>query len=136
MSLLQPTKRYTRPQQLTEPTQPILHSTSLIEVLEDEAYNLLADLKLIEEAKSREDDLRLRLNVVQQSLAAFRALEAAPEPVQEDVVECFPIPQEKRVRKAATKKTTVRSIASEPIVSDTKNIDLANDDFATFPSPK
>ena len=127
MSLLQPTKRYTRPQQLTEPTQPILHSTSLIEVLEDEAYNLLADLKLIEEAKSREDDLRLRLNVVQQSLAAFRALEAEPEPVQELA------PVVKNVRKASTKKPTARSIAPEPIVSDTKNIDLSYDDFATFP---
>ena len=133
MSLLQSTKRYTRPQQIPEPTQPTSHSTSLIEVLGNEAYNLLAELSEIEEAKSREHDLRLRLNVVQQSLVAFRALETEPEPVQEDVAECFPIPQEKRVRKAATKKPVVRSIALEPIVSDTENIDLANDDFATFP---
>ena len=133
MSLLQPTKRYTRPQLYHQPEQSTSHSTSLVGVLENEAYNLLAELSEIEEAKSREHDLRLRLNVVQQSLAAFRALETEPEPVQEDVVECLPIPQEKRVRKAATKKTTVRSIAPEPIVSDTKNIDLANDDFATFP---
>ena len=43
---------------------------------------------------------------------------------------------EKRIRKAATTKTvkpTPRSIAPEPTVSDTENINLVHDDFAAFP---
>ena len=137
MSLLQNNKRYIRNSQSTVtenvpaiavPTKP----ATLIDVLEAEEYDLQGDLNRIEEAKSRERDLRLRLNVVQQSLQAFRALEAAPPPMQEQQVEC----QEKRIRKAATKKTdkpTARSIAPEPTVSDTENIALVHDDFATFP---
>lgn len=127
MSLLPNNKRYTRPQ---PPEQPVKAPT-LIEALENEEYDLQYELLQIEEAKSREHDLRLRLNVVRQSLQAFRALEAAPEPVQET-----PTPVVKNVRKAATKKAvtpTQRSIAPEPTVSDTENINLVHDDFATFP---
>ena len=130
MSLLQTNKKYSRPQ----PEAPSLHSPNLVGVLENEAYNLLGELSEIEEAKSREHALRLRLNVVQQSLQAFRALEAAPEPAQEK--QAPPPPVVKNVRKAATKKSatpTARSIAPEPPVSDTENIELVHDDFATFP---
>jgi hypothetical protein len=132
MSLLQTNKKYSRPQ--PQPEAPSLHSPNLVGVLENEAYNLLGELSEIEEAKSREHALRLRLNVVQQSLQAFRALEAAPEPVQEK--QAPPPPVVKNVRKAATKKSatpTARSIAPEPTVSDTENIELVHDDFATFP---
>jgi len=127
MSLLQNNKRYARPQ---PQEQPPIKTPTLIEVLEDEEYDLQYQLNQIEEAKSCERDLRLRLNVVQQSLQAFRALEAAPEPLQET-----PVPV-KNVRKAATRKTarpTQSSIAQEPVVSDTENIKLVHDDFATFP---
>ena len=117
--------KYTR----TQPPQPqtlpsVSRALTLIETLENEEYDLQHQLNQIEEAKSLEHGLRLRLNVVQQSLQAFRALEAAPEPIQETVV--------KNVRKAATKKAvtpTQRSIT----VSDTENINLVHDDFATFP---
>ena len=132
MSLLQ-NKRYARsqPQQESEP-QP----NTVVDVLKAEETNLINAILDIEEAKSHEQHLRNRLNVVQNSLSAFRALEAAPEPVQEQQLECLPIPQEKRVRKAATKKSatpTQRSIAPEPTVGDTENIELVHDDFATFP---
>ena len=132
MSLLQNNKRYTRPQTQEQPHYAVKAPT-LIEALENEEYDLQYELNQIEEAKSRERDLRLRLNVVQQSLQAFRALEAAPEPVQEQQT---PAPVVKNVRKAATKKAvtpTQRSIAPEPTVSDTENIELVHDDFATFP---
>jgi len=132
MSLLQ-NKRYARSQsqQESEP-QP----NTVVDVLKAEEANLINAILDIEEAKSHEQHLRNRLNVVQNSLSAFRALEAAPEPVQEQQLECLPIPQEKRVRKAATKKSvtpTQRSIAPEPTVGDTENIELVHDDFATFP---
>ena len=132
MSLLQ-NKRYARsqPQQESEP-QP----NTVVDVLKAEEANLINAILDIEEAKSHEQHLRNRLNVVQNSLSAFRALEAAPEPVQEQQLECLPIPQEKRVRKAATKKSvtpTQRSIAPESTVGDTENIELVHDDFATFP---
>lgn len=127
MSLL---NKYTRTQSQQPQTPPIVYKAlTLLETLENEEFNLQSDLNLVEEAKSHEHDLRLRLNVVQQSLAAFRALEA--EPVQETE----PAPVVKSVRKAA-KKPIERSIASEPIVSDTGHIDVAHDDFSTFPSPK
>ena len=124
--------KYTR----TQPPQPqtlpsVSRALTLIETLENEEYDLQHQLNQIEEAKSLEHGLRLRLNVVQQSLQAFRALEAAPEPVQEASV-----PVVKNVRKAATKKAvtpTQRSIAPEPTVSDTENIELVHDDFSTFP---
>jgi hypothetical protein len=129
MSLLN--RKYTRlqPQPETEP-QPNTVTT----VLETEESHLINAILDIEEAKSRERTLRERLNVVQQSLQAFRALEAAPEPVQEQ--QAPPPPVAKNVRKAATKKTatpTQRSIAPEPTVGDTENIELVHDDFATFP---
>jgi hypothetical protein len=66
-------------------------------------------------------------------LQAFRALEAASEPVQE---QSAPAPIVKNVRKAATRKTarpTQSSVAPEPTVSDTENIELVHDDFSTFP---
>lgn len=131
MSLLPNNKRYTRPQpELTSPSTP---PNTLLNVLEAEESHLTKQLQEIEEAKSREQNLRNRLNVVQQSLQAFRALEAAPEPIQEHPT---PVPVVKNVRKAATKKTdkpTSRSIAPEPVVGDTENIALVHDDFATFP---
>lgn len=130
MSLLPTTRKYTRPQAQEQPHFAIKAPT-LIEALENEEYDLQYELNQIEEAKSLEHGLRLRLNVVQQSLQAFRALEAAPEPVQET-----PVPVVKNVRKAATKKAvtpTQRSIAPEPTVSDTENINLVHDDFAAFP---
>jgi hypothetical protein len=46
------------------------------------------------------------------------------------------VPIVKNVRKAATRKTarpTQSSIAPEPTVSDTENIELVHDDFSTFP---
>ena len=72
--------KYTR----TQPPQPqtlpsVSRALTLIETLENEEYDLQHQLNQIEEAKSLEHGLRLRLNVVQQSLQAFRALEAAPE---------------------------------------------------------
>jgi hypothetical protein len=134
MTLL-PTKKYTRiPQQQPELVAIKKEPPTLIEVLENEEYDLQYKLNQIEEAKSRERDLRLRLNVVQQSLQAFRALEVAPEPVQE---QSTPAPIVKNVRKAATRKTAIpaqSSIAQEPVVSDTENIDLVHDDFSTFPT--
>jgi hypothetical protein len=137
MSLLQNNKRYTRPQpQQQQESEP--QPNTVVIVLEAEESHLINAILDIEEAKSREHDLRLRLNVVQQSLQAFRALEAAPEPAQE-----APVPVVKNVRKAATKvrvtepkkavTPTQRSIAPEPTVSDTENINLVHDDFATFP---
>jgi hypothetical protein len=133
MSLL-PTKKYARiPQHQPELVAVKKEPPTLVEVLENEGYDLQHELNQIEEAKSRERDLRLRLNVVQQSLQAFRALEAAPEPVQE---QSAPAPIVKNVRKAATRKTarpTQSSIAQEPVVSDTENIKLVHDDFSTFP---
>ena len=132
MSLLTSTKRYTRPQ-TQQDLEVLPQANTLIIVLEAEESHLINELLDIAEAKSREGYLRNRLNVVQNSLSAFRALEAAPEPVQEASA---PVVTEKRVRKAATKKTatpTQRSIAPEPTVSDTENIKLVHDDFATFP---
>jgi hypothetical protein len=141
MSLL-PTKRYSRiPQQqpelvasaLPEPVQPF----TVIDILQRDESELNYQLGRIEEAKRLEPELRQRLNVVQQSLQAFRALEAVPEPIQEVEGKVqLPVTQEKRVRKAATKnsgKPTQRSIAPEPTISDTENIKLVHDDFATFP---
>lgn len=131
MPLLQNNKRYTRPQPQPDLLAVGHKPPTLIGALEEEEYDLQHQLNQIEEAKSLEHGLRLRLNVVQQSLQAFRALEAAPEPVQET-----PVPVVKNVRKAATKKAvtpTQRSIAPEPTVSDTENINLVHDDFATFP---
>jgi len=136
MSLLPTTKKYVR-----QPTSPQVvesepHPNTLMSVLEAEESHLINELLGIHEAKNREPNLRNRLNVVQQSLQAFRALDVAPEPVQEQQLECLPIPQEKRIRKATTAKTvkpTPRSIAPEPVVSDTEGIELVHDDFATFP---
>jgi DNA primase len=130
MSLLQ-NKRYARsqPQQESEP-QP----NTVVDVLKAEETNLINAILDIEEAKSHEQHLRNRLNVVQNSLSAFRALEAAPETPQEQ--QAPPPPVVKNVRKAATKKSvtpTQRSIAPEPTVGDTENIELVHDDFATFP---
>jgi len=130
MSLLN--RKYTRPQ-LQPETEP--QPNTVITALETEESHLINVILDIEEAKSRERTLRERLNVVQQSLHAFRALEAAPEPIQEQPAQ-LPVTQERRVRKAATKKSgkpSQRSIAVEPIVSDTENIELVHDDFATFP---
>jgi hypothetical protein len=133
MALLQNNKRYTRPQpqpQQQQESEP--QPNTVVIVLEAEESHLINAILDIEEAKSREHDLRLRLNVVQQSLQAFRSLEAAPEPVQEQPA---PAPV-KSVRKSATKKTatpTPRGIAPEPTVSDTENIELVHNDFATFP---
>ena len=138
MALLSNNKRYTRPslpELVDEKAQQDL-SVDILSVLETEINFLNSELHKVEEAKSREFGLLSRLNVAQQSLQAFRSLEAAPEPVQEQQLECLPIPQEKRVRKAATKKSvtpTQRSIAPEPTVGDTENIELVHDDFATFP---
>ncbi|WP_346304682.1 hypothetical protein [Microcystis sp. M38BS1] len=104
-------------------------------MLEAEESHLINELLDIAEAKSREGYLRNRLNVVQNSLSAFRALEAAPEPVQEQQTPP-PVVTEKRIRKAVTKKSvtpTARGIAPELTVSDTENIALVHDDFATFP---
>jgi hypothetical protein len=106
-------------------------SVDILSILETEINFLNSELRKVEEAKSREFGLLNRLNVAQQSLQAFRALEASPEPVQE-----APVPVVKNVRKAATKKAvtpTQRSIAPEPTVSDTENINLVHDDFTTFP---
>jgi hypothetical protein len=132
MSLL-PTKKYTRPQPQQEQQELKAHcNANVIDVLANEEMKLLKELEAIAEAKKREPNLTNRLNVVQNSLQSFYALEAAPPPVQEQQVEC----QEKRIRKAATKKTdkpTARSIAPKPTVSDTENIELVHDDFATFP---
>lgn len=130
MSLLN--RKYTRlqPQPETEP-QPNTVTT----VLETEESHLINAILDIEEAKSRERTLRERLNVVQQSLQAFRALEATPEPIQEQPAQ-LSAAQERRVRKAATKKSdkpTQRSIVPEPVVSDTESIELVHDDFSTFP---
>ena len=131
MSLLPNRKRYTRPQpDLTLSSTP---PNTLLNVLEAEESHLAKQLQEIEEAKSREQNLRNRLSIVQQSLQAFRALEAASEPVQE---QSAPAPIVKNVRKAATRKTarpTQSSIAQEPVVSDTENIALVHDDFSTFP---
>jgi hypothetical protein len=134
MSLLQNNKRYTRPSSLPELVNEKVQqdlSVDILSILETEINFLNSELRKVEEAKSREFGLLNRLNVAQQSLQAFRALEAAPEPVQE-----APVPVVKNVRKAATKKAvtpTQRSIAPEPTVSDTENINLVHDDFATFP---
>lgn len=134
MSLLQ-NKRYTRPQTQQPEIEP--QPNTVTTVLEIEESHLIHAILDIEEAKSRERTLRERLNVVQQSLQAFRALETAPEPEGESEGKVqFPVTQERRVRKAATKKSgkpSQRSIAVEPIVSDTENIELVHDDFATFP---
>jgi hypothetical protein len=134
MPLLQNNKRYTRPSSLpelvNEKAQQDL-SVDILSILETEINFLNSELRKVEEAKSREFGLLNRLNVAQQSLQAFRALEASPEPVQE-----APVPVVKSVRKAATKKSatpTQSSIAPEPTVSDTENINLVHDDFATFP---
>ena len=129
MSLLPTTRKYTRPQPQPDLLAVGHKPPTLIGALEEEEYDLQHQLNQIEEAKSLEHGLRLRLNVVQQSLQAFRALEAVPEPVQEQQT---PVPVVKNVRKAATKKAvtpTQRSIT----VSDTENINLVHDDFATFP---
>jgi hypothetical protein len=134
MSLLTSTKRYTRPQ-TQQDLEVLPQANTLIIVLEAEESHLINELLDIAEAKSREGHLRNRLNVVQNSLSAFRALEAAPEPVQEQQTPP-PVVTEKRIRKAATTKTvkpTPRSIAPEPTVSDTENINLVHDDFAAFP---
>lgn len=131
MSLLQ-NKRYTRPQTQQPEIEP--QPNTVTTVLEIEESHLIHAILDIEEAKSRERTLRERLNVVQQSLQAFRALETAPEPMLQETP--APVTQERRVRKAATKKSgkpSQRSIAVEPIVSDTENIELLHDDFATFP---
>lgn len=125
MSLLNKPKYSRQPPQ----EEFVTRSNSLLEVLASEEHHLIAELQGIEEAKSREPNLLQRLNVVQNSLSAFLALEQKPEPMQEQ-------PQEKRIRKAATKKTdkpTSRSIVSETVVSNTKNIDVVHDDFSTFP---
>ncbi|QIW88533.1 hypothetical protein [Pseudanabaena phage PA-SR01] len=136
MSLLSTTKRYVRPQpQQQESLPPSKAPLTLISILENEEYDLQEELYQIEEAKNREVTLRRRLDVVQQSLKAFRALEASPEPIQEQPAQ-LPVTQERRVRKAATKtsgKPNQRKIESEDIVSDTKNINLVHDDFSTFP---
>ncbi len=141
MSLLPTNKRYTRPQpELTLPSTP---PNTLLNVLEAEESHLAKQLQEIEEAKNREQNLRNRLNIVQQSLQAFRALEATPEPVQEQQLECLPIPQEKRIRKAAKVRETPPKKLGEPIgggiangehVKYDENIDLVHDDFATFPA--
>ena len=131
MSLLQ-NKRYTRPQTQQPEIEP--QPNTVTTVLEIEESHLIHAILDIEEAKNRERTLRERLNVVQQSLQAFRALETAPEPMLQETP--APVTQERRVRKAATKKSgkpSQRSIAVEPIVSDTENIELVHDDFATFP---
>lgn len=131
MSLLQ-NKRYTRPQTQQPEIEP--QPNTVTTVLEIEESHLIHAILDIEEAKSRERTLRERLNVVQQSLQAFRALETAPEPMLQETP--APVTHERRVRKAATKKSgkpSQRSIAVEPIVSDTENIELVHDDFATFP---
>lgn len=133
MPLLQNNKRYTRPQPQQQEALPA--PLTLISVLENEEYDLQYQLNQIEEAKSLEHGLRLRLNVVQQSLQAFRALEATPEPIQEQPAQ-LSAAQERRVRKAATKKSdkpTQRSIVPEPVLSDTESIELVHDDFSTFP---
>lgn len=136
MPLLPTTKKYTRPQSHEQNSNAPL---TLISVLEKEEYDLQYNLNQIEEAKSRERNLRLRLGVVQQSLQAFRALETPPEPIQEPIQEQsaqLPVTQERRVRKAATKisgKPTQKSIAPESVVSNTENINLVHDDFSTFP---
>lgn len=133
MSLLQ-NKRYTRPQTQQPEIEP--QPNTVITALETEESHLINVILDIEEAKSRERTLRERLNVVQQSLQAFRALETAPEPMLQETPAQLPVTQERRVRKAATKKSgkpSQRSIAVEPIVSDTENIELVHDDFATFP---
>ena len=138
MSLLPNNKRYTRtsslPEFVNEKVQQDL-SIDILSVLETEINFLNSELRKVEEAKSREFGLLNRLNVAQQSLQAFRALEAAPEPVQEQQTPP-PVVTEKRIRKAATKKSvtpTARGIAPELTVSDTENIALVHDDFATFP---
>jgi hypothetical protein len=143
MTLL-PTKKYTRiPQQQPELVAIKKEPPTLIEVLKNEECNLQYELNQIEEAKSRERDLRLRLNVVQQSLQAFCALEATPEPVQEVEGKVqLPVTQEKRIRKAAKVRETPPKKLGEPIgggiangehVKYDENIDLVHDDFATFP---
>jgi hypothetical protein len=139
MSLLPNNKRYTRPQtesipQTPEP-QPVQPFT-VLDILQRDESELNYQLGRIEEAKRLEPELRQRLNVVQQSLQAFRALEAAPEPTQEQLAPPPPVITEKRIRKTTTTKTvtpTQSSIAPEPPVSDTENIALVHDDFATFP---
>jgi Fic family protein len=143
MSLLLPAKKYARiPQQQPELVAVKKESPTLIEVLENEECDLQHELNQIEQAKSREHDLRLRLNVVQQSLQAFRALEAAPEPAQEQLAPPPPVVTEKRIRKAAKVRETPPKKLGEPIgrgiangeyVKYAENIALVHDDFATFP---
>jgi hypothetical protein len=136
MSLLPNSKRYIRPQTESVPQPPEpqpVQPFTVLDILQRDESELNYQLGRIEEAKRLEPELRQRLNVVQQSLQAFRALEAASEPVQE---QSAPAPIVKNVRKAATRKTarpTQSSVAPEPTVSDTENIELVHDDFSTFP---
>jgi hypothetical protein len=142
MSLLPINKRYTRPQpELTLPSTP---PNTLLNVLEAEESHLAKQLQEIEEAKNREQNLRNRLNIVQQSLQAFRALEAKPESVQEVEGKVqLPVTQERRIRKAAKVRETPPKKLGEPIgggiandehVKYDENIELVHDDFSTFPA--
>jgi hypothetical protein len=128
MSLLQNNKRYTRPQP-QEKSPLSAPSADILDVLHVELVNLHAELAQIEEAKERESNLRKRLSIVQQSFNSLLALEKPEESQPQQ-------PAPVNVRKAATKKTdkpTARSIAPKAPVSDTENINLVHDDFATFP---